>query len=341
MSVLSNKKIVVLGATGAVGREALALLAARGVPASHVRALASERSEGKELPYGAGVLRVSRIESESFRGVDVALLCATSDVARQWAPVAAREGCRVVDNSSAFRADARVPLVVPEINASLVTDDEMLVANPNCSTILLLVALEPLRKRFGITRINVATYQAVSGAGAGGIEELDAQARASLEGRPLTSRVFAEPCAFNVFSHNSAVDLRTGLNGEETKMIAESRKIWNDPLLALTPTCVRVPVFRAHSQAVTVQLAAPTSLDDVSDALHDGRGLRVIDDRLRNNFPTPLKASGGDDVLVGRVRQDPADASGRSWCLFISGDQLRKGAALNAVQIAELWRESL
>lgn len=337
MSVLSRKRIAVVGATGAVGREALAILAARGVPASHVRAVASGRSEGREIPYAGGFIRVSGIAPAAFSEADIAIFCATSGVAREWVPIATGAGCRVVDNSSAFRSDARVPLVVPEINGDLVTDTAMLVANPNCSTIIMLLALDPLHKRFGVTRINVATYQAVSGAGASGIDELDAQARATLNGEPIIPRVFAEPCAFNVFSHNSAVDLTTGLNGEEAKMIAESRKIWNAPTLAVTPTCVRVPVFRAHTQAITVQCSEPAFEVDVRDALAGGRGVRLIDDRVGNMFPTPLKATGSDDVLIGRVRQDPADDSGRSWCLFVSGDQLRKGAALNAVQVAELW----
>lgn len=337
MSKLARKRIVVVGATGAVGREALSILDSRGVPASHVRAVASGRSEGKEIPYGDALIRVTAIAPAVFVDADIAIFCATSGVAKEWIPIANRAGCRVVDNSSAFRTEARVPLVVPEINGNLVTDHAMLASNPNCSTIIMLLALNQLQKRFGVARINVATYQAVSGAGAAGIDELDSQTRATLNDQALTTRVFSEPCAFNVFSHNSAVDLTTGLNGEEAKMITESRKIWNDPTLAVTPTCVRVPVFRAHSQAITVQLRTAAGESEVRDSLTSGQGVRVIDNRSQNSFPTPLKASGGDEVLVGRVRQDPADESGRSWCLFVSGDQLRKGAALNAVQVAELW----
>jgi aspartate-semialdehyde dehydrogenase len=337
MSVLRSRRVVVVGATGAVGREALAVLASRGVPAARARAVASARSAGAEVPYGDGAVRVDSLSRACFAGADVALFCATSGVASEWASVAVGAGCRVVDNSSAFRADADVPLVVPEINGQLVTTGTRLVANPNCSTIIMLLALEPLRRRFGVARISVATYQAVSGAGAAGMEELGAQVRASVAGEAQECRVFGEPCAFNVFSHNSAVDPVSGLNGEEAKMIAESRRIWNDDGLGVSPTCVRVPVYRAHSQAIAVELREPANEAAVREALSRAAGVRVVDDRAANRFPTPLKATGLDDVLVGRIRRDPADGSGRSWCLFVSGDQLRKGAALNAVQVAELW----
>lgn len=337
MSVLASRQIVVVGATGAVGREAMEILAEKGVPASRVRALASDRSEGLTIAYGKGRVRVETLDPAAFSGRELALFCATSNVAATWARVALREGCRVVDNSSAFRADPEVPLVVPEINGDLVTHRTRLVANPNCSTIIMVLALEPLRARFGVARIDVATYQAVSGAGAAAMNELDAQTRAVLHGQEAPCRVFSEPCAFNVFSHNSAIDSITGLNAEEAKIISESRRIWNDANLAVSPACARVPVFRAHTQAITVRLRERTNEASIRDALSTARGVRVVDDRAANRFPTPLKANGSDVVLVGRIRQDPSDLSGHSWCLFVSGDQLRKGAALNAVQAAELW----
>ncbi|MFO0860503.1 MAG: aspartate-semialdehyde dehydrogenase [Phycisphaerales bacterium] len=332
--------VVVVGATGAVGREALAILESRGHPKENVRAVASARSAGTTIPYAGSQLVVGEAGAAAFAGARVALFCATSDVARSLAPVAGQVGCRVVDNSSAFRADPNVPLVVPEVNGEELAGRPFIVANPNCSTILLLVALEPLRRQFGISRVVVSTYQAVSGAGAAAITELNRLAGDMLAGRAPEPRVFAEPCAFNVFSHNSAMDEATGLNGEEKKMISETRRIWKDPNVEISPTCVRVPVVRAHSESVTFTLNKPASEAEVREAFRGARGIRVLDDRRANRFPTPLQASGGDDVLVGRLRADPGsvrDASGRTrnHCLFLSGDQLRKGAALNAVQIAD------
>lgn len=335
MSVLGEHNVVVVGATGAVGQEALAILAARGVPAHRVRALASARSAGASIKYGDAALRVEELTGHAFKHAQVALFCATSGVAKQWAKQAVEAGCTVIDNSSAFRADPTVPLVVPEVNGDWIPPSCRLIANPNCSTIIMLTALEPLRRLFGVERISVATYQAVSGAGASAMQELLDQARDVLDGRVATPRVFDEPCAFNVFSHNASVDVASGLNGEEAKMISESRRIWDDPGLLVSPTCVRVSVLRAHTQAITVTLQRPATESAIRQALARAPGVAVIDDRAHNRFPTPLKASGGDDVLVGRLRMDPADNSGRSWCVLVSADQLRKGAALNAIQIAE------
>ncbi|GJQ30280.1 MAG: aspartate-semialdehyde dehydrogenase [Phycisphaerae bacterium] len=329
----------VVGATGAVGREVLAILAERGHPISHVRAIASERSAGSSMTYGDSEVPVASLTSDSFAGIDIAIFGASAEVAREYAPAAVRAGAIVIDNSSAFRMDPRVPLVIPEVNGKELDGTPSLIANPNCSTILLLVALDPLRRAFGLERIHVATYQAVSGAGLAAMEELREQTGAMLAGRDATPRVFKEPCAFNVFSHDSTVNEADGVNGEERKIIEESAKIWNERI-PLTPTCIRVPVLRAHSQAVSVTLREPASVDEIREVLRAAPGLRVIDDRAANDFPTPRKATGGDQVLVGRIRHDPAnppDAFGRSrhLCLWLSGDQLRKGAALNAVQIAE------
>lgn len=332
-------RIAVVGATGAVGREALAIFAARGVPAAQIVALASDRSAGLELPYGADAVRVAAVTEQSFAGCRAALFAADADTARKLVPAARRAGCVVVDNSSAFRMDPGVPLVVPEVNGRCLDERPALIANPNCSAAILLVAVEPLRARFGITRIVVATYQAVSGAGIAAMDELRAQARAP-EGSAPAPAVFREPCAFNVFSHDSAVDAEDGLNVEERKLIEECRKITGQPDLAVTPTCVRVPVLRAHTEAITVTLARAAREDEVRAAYAGGAGLEVVDDRRANAFPTPLKAAGRDAVLVGRLRPDPGVARGRDgasvgWCLLASGDQLRKGAALNAVQILE------
>jgi aspartate-semialdehyde dehydrogenase len=346
---MSSGTVAIVGATGVVGREALTILAERGVPAEKVRALASERSAGSSVAYNGTSLPVTPATPESFAGVGLAIFCASADAARSLVPHAIAAGAVVVDNSSAFRLDESVPLVVPEINGGLVGAPggarAGLIANPNCSTIILLGALEPLRRAFGVRAIDVATYQAVSGAGQAGMDDLVAQARAFGRDSAAAPAFFREPCLFNVFSHDSAVDPDTGLNGEERKIIDESRKIWGDPTLRVTPTCVRVPVLRAHTQAITVELERPARESEVRAALGDAAWLRVVDDRAANDFPTPLKASGRDEILVGRLRPDPSEreTSGagpamvfRRWSLLASGDQLRKGAALNAIQIGGL-----
>lgn len=332
--------IAVVGATGAVGREVLSILADRGVDPSRIRCLASDRSAGEAIPFGDTTVTVSSLTDDSFDGVALGLFMASAEVARTHIPRALAEGARIVDNSSAFRLDASVPLIIPEVNGNDIGIETRLIANPNCSTIILLGALEPVRRAFGVVGIDVATYQAVSGAGLSAMDELREQAQAALDGRTVEPRVFAEPCAFNVFSHDSPVDPETGVNGEERKIIDESRRIWNDPGLRVTPTCVRVPVFRSHTQAITVTLGRTATEREVREALAGARGVRIVDDRAANRFPTPLGATGGDDILIGRIRPDPSgardDRGGTDrWCLLVAGDQLRKGAALNAVQVAD------
>lgn len=340
---LTNQTVAVVGATGAVGREALSILEQRGYQARRIVALASARSAGATIPYLGGAINVRELNGAAFQGVHASIFCATSSVSKEFAPVAIGAGSHVVDNSSAFRMDPQVPLAVPEVNPEVIPvgGRPCIVANPNCSTILMLVALNPWRKRFGIEHVTVSTYQAVSGAGAAAMEELRQQVDQHLAGKPIVPSVFAEQCAFNVFSHNSAIDVSTGMNVEELKLIKETRKIWRSEHVTITPTCVRVPVFRAHSESCAVRLATPATEAQVRAAFEGEPGLRVIDDRGGNRFPTPLKAAGGDDVLVGRIRPDPAvalDANGasRHWCLWLCGDQLRKGAAQNAVQIADV-----
>lgn len=339
-ALASFERIAVVGATGLVGAEALSILHARGIEPGRVIAAASERSAGGEVCFGATSLRLVEATSERLRGADLALLCATSEVSRALTPALISAGMTVVDNSSAFRLDPSVPLVVPEINGEALRGAPLLVANPNCSTIILLTALEPLRRAFGVESIEVTTYQAVSGAGAAAVEELIGQAQDFVASRPLRTSVFTEPALFNVFSHDAAVDPHTGLNGEEAKIIAESRRIWVDRSLPISPTCVRVPTLRAHAQAVRVRLTRPATEVEVGRALRGAAGLEVLDDRAANRFPTPARASGLDSVQVGRIRPDPATGCGplercKAFQLFICGDQLRKGAALNAVQIAE------
>lgn len=336
--------IAIVGASGAVGLEFLTILKERKFPLGELRLFASARSAGRTLRFGDQPLHVAELDEQSFDGVHIALFSAGSGVSRRFAPIAVEAGCLVVDNSSAFRMDPEVPLVVPEINAALLgpyrgCQRPGIIANPNCSTIIMLIPLHPLRERFGVARVVVSTYQAVSGAGAEAMRELESQTRRVLEGQDAAPRVFSEPCAFNLFSHNTAVDPATGRNVEEQKMIDEARKIWRDPNLRIAPTCIRVPVMRAHAESLTVTLERGATESEVRGALAAASGLRIVDDRARNRFPTPLTAAGQDDVLVGRIRPDDSQPSEGDrhfgWHLFVCGDQIRKGAALNAVQIAE------
>ncbi len=331
--------IAIIGATGAVGREALAILAELHWPIDRVIAMASARSAGSSLPFGAGEIRVEEFNLDQLEHAACAILCTDSALSREYAPLLIDRGIVVIDNSSAFRLDPRVPLVVPEINASTIAPDALLIANPNCSTIIMLLALEPLRIRFGIDEVIVSTYQAVSGAGIAGIDELHDQTRAALEGRQVPPSVFPHSCAFNVFPHESPLDPDTGRNGEEVKMIAEAQRIWDHPGLSVIPTCVRVPVVRAHSQSILVTLRTPATISDVRTAIGAGPGLRVVDDWANAIFPTPHDAAGGNDVLVGRVRKVDAPEQPHTpthrFQVWACGDQLRKGAALNALQIAQ------
>ncbi len=340
---LADTRIAVVGATGVVGIEALALLFARGVPASAIVACASARRVGEAVPYGDGELTLVSLEDACASGCEIAVFAATSDIAREWGPNFAGVGAVVVDNSSAFRMDPGASLVVPEVNGSEVAGDRRarIIANPNCSTIIMLVAVNALRARFGCSRLDVCTYQAASGAGLAAMQELESQTTDVLAGRPATPRVFREPCAFNVFSHDSAVDAETGLNVEEQKMIDEARKIWRQPDLLVHPTCVRVPVLRTHCEAITIELGEEATEEQVRELLASAPGVCVIDDRVGGAFPTSLRAANAADVLVGRVRPDhtrPGRAPGsyRAFSMFVAGDQILKGAALNAVQIAEL-----
>ena len=339
---LRETDIAVVGATGAVGLEVLSILHDRGVAPGRIRALASPRSAGTTLPYADAELSVAEVSATALDGAGVALLAASSDAARQWAPIARAAGAHVIDNSSAFRMDPAVPLVVPEVNPDAIaaTDAPLLIANPNCSTIIMLLAITPVRRAFGVRRLVVSTYQAVSGAGAAAMEELTSQTRAVLDGASPEPRVFSDVCAFNVFSHDSALDPETGRNLEEDKLIRETRKIWDDQTVEITATCVRVPVLRAHTESINIELATPATADEVRTAIEGSAGVEIVDDRAHSRFPTPRRASGRDPVLVGRIRPDGGatmDADGRTtrFDLLCSGDQLRKGAALNAIQIAE------
>ena len=327
--------VAIVGATGAVGRVLIDCLAARRFPLARLRLFASARSAGQTLPFGGTDIVIEELTAQSFAGVDIAFFAAGAGISRQFAPIAAAAGARVIDNSSAFRADPSIPLVVPEANGAALAGAGAIIANPNCIAAILTTALAPLHQRWSITRLTIATYQAASGGGAAMMDELRAATQAHLAGEPFAPQVLPHDYAFNVFSHNAAVDAETGYNGEELKVIAETRRILGLPALPVSVTCVRVPVLRAHAIALTIRFSDHVTPESVRSALAGAPGVRVVDDRARNHFPMPSDASGQDDVLVGRIRTDLGDPSGRSIGLFIVGDQLLKGAALNAVQIAE------
>jgi len=327
--------VAVVGATGAVGVEMVHCLEQRAFPLSRLRLFASARSAGKHLAFRGGSLPVEVLDEKSFEGIGIALFSAGSAISRRFAPLAVQAGAVVIDNSSAFRMDPGVPLVVPEINAAEIAHHHGIIANPNCAAIISIMPLWPLHRRNRIRRLILATYQAASGAGAAAMQELLDATRAHLEGREHVPTVLPHPYAFNVFSHNTRIDPATGYNEEETKVMQETRKIFGDPQMKISATCVRVPVLRAHCVALTAECEQPVTPAEVRALLADAPGVRLVDDPARNYFPMPKDASGQDDILVGRIRQDLSDPSGHSVTLFCAGDQLLKGAALNAVQIAE------
>jgi len=331
----SSPFIAVIGATGAVGVEVVQCLERRRFPLSGLRLLASARSAGRTLPFRGRAQPVEPLTERAFNGVDLAIFAAGGSVAREYAPLAVRAGTVVIDNSSAFRMQEDVPLVVPEINGDDIARHRGLIANPNCVAVIGAMALWPLHRRNPIRRIVAATYQAASGAGAAAMEELRESTRASLDGRPYEPRVLPHPYAFNVFSHNTRVDPDDGYNEEETKVMQETRKIFGDETIRVTATCIRVPVLRAHGIALNVEFERPIEPAEARAILGEAPGVKLVDDVARNYFPMPKDASGQDLVLVGRIRRDLSDPSGRSLAMFVVGDQLLKGAALNAVQIAE------
>ncbi|MGF1523178.1 MAG: aspartate-semialdehyde dehydrogenase [Leptolyngbyaceae cyanobacterium] len=326
-------RVAILGATGAVGSELIALLEERQFPVSELTLLASSRSAGKHLEFRGQTIEVQPLSDRSFENIDIVLASAGGSISREWAPKAAATGAVVIDNSSAFRMDPQTPLVVPEINPQAAAHHHGIIANPNCTTILMGMVTWPLHQVQPIQRIVVSTYQSASGAGAQAMEEVKQQARAILDGAPPETKAFPYPLAFNLFPHNSPLN-DVGYCQEEMKMLNETRKIFDVPDLAITATCIRVPVLRAHSEAVNLEFATPFPLEQARSVLSNAPGVRMVEDWQANYFPMPMDASGQDAVLVGRIRQDLS----RPSCLelWLSGDQIRKGAALNAVQIAEL-----
>src|SRR5580693_106722 len=332
----SRPVVAIVGATGAVGVELIRCLERRRFPLRELRLFASARSAGKSLQFGGAALTVQELTESSFDGVDIALFSAGGGTSKRFAPIAVRAGATVIDNSSAFRMDPKVPLVVPEINPQAVRGHAGIIANPNCCAIISITPLWPIHKSNRIERLQMATYQAASGAGAAAMEELRESTRAYLEGRGYENKVLPHPYAFNLFSHNTRVDPSSGYNEEELKVIQETRKIFGDTQIRVSATCVRVPVLRAHAMAITIECMRPVTAAEVRQLVQDAPGVKLVDDPERNYFPMPRDATGNDPILVGRIRQDLSDPSGRSVSLFVAGDQLLKGAALNAVQIAEL-----
>lgn len=330
-----SPSVAVVGATGAVGVELIHCLEQRKFPLSRLKLLASPRSAGKQVKFQGRDVQIDALDQASLEDVDIALFSAGSSISKDFAK-AARRRTVVIDNSSAFRMDTDVPLIVPEINGAEAFNHSGIVANPNCTAIISAMPLWPLHRQNPIRRLVISTYQAASGAGAAAMEELRASTEAYLQNRPYEPKVLPHPYAFNVFSHNDKVDIEGGDNGEEIKAARELRKIMGLPNLRVGITCVRVPVLRAHTISINAEFERPITHNEAREILRGAPGLRIVDDRAKNYFPMPRDASGQGDVLVGRLRPDQGDPTGRTLQMLVAGDQLLKGAALNAVQIAEL-----
>jgi len=330
---VKNLHVAIAGATGAVGVEMIRTLEKRRFPVSRLTLLASSRSIGKRLLFHGEQIPVQELREDSFQDVDVALFSAGAGASKKFAPFAVQAGAVVVDNSSAFRMDGEVPLVIPEINGNDIRKNRGIVANPNCTTAIALMALHPLHKAFGVRRVFAASYQAVSGTGAQAIEELRTQVADTVAERPFSPKVYPHPIAFNVIPHVD-VFLENGYTKEEMKMQNEGRRILHLPEFKASVTCVRVPVYRAHSVAINAEFERPVSIEEALEALRAAPGLKVVDDPANAQYPMPVNVAGRDDCEVGRVRLDCALENGLAF--WVAGDQLLKGAALNAVQIAEL-----
>ena len=326
-------KVGVLGASGAVGREVLNCLEERGFPYAEVKALASSRSAGAKLEFGGGEITVEEVTPDSFKDLDLAIFSAGASASREYAPIAAKSGCPVVDNSSCWRMDERVPLVVPEVNARVLSQHKGIIANPNCSTIQMLVALKPIYDAVGIKRIVVSTYQAVSGTGQKAIEELAEQTRQIFNCQDIVRNVYPHRIAFNCLPQ---IDVFTenGYTKEEMKMVNETRKIFGDENIKVSATCVRVPVFYGHSEAIWIETARHIEPGAARELMSRAPGILMVDDPENGKYPMAIDAAGRDEVFVGRVRADISCDNGLT--MWVVSDNLRKGAATNAVEIAEL-----
>jgi len=331
---MSNpKNIAIVGATGAVGTEMLQTLEKREFPVKNLRLLASARSAGKELTFCDKKIKVEELTHDSFQDIDIALFSAGGSRSLEYAPSAVKSGAVVVDNSSAFRMQSDVPLIVPEVNPQDIKLHQGIIANPNCTTIIMLVALKPLHDLSPIKRIIVSTYQSASGAGAVAMQELRTQSREILAGTPPTTNIFPYPIAFNLFSHNTTIG-ENGYCEEEMKMVNETRKIMHDKNIQVCPTTIRIPVLRSHAESIVIEQQRKITVEEARNAIQNAQGVQLVDNRQKNYFPMPIDTNGQYDVLVGRIRDDISNPN--SLALFVCGDQLLKGAALNAVQIAEL-----
>ena len=328
-----NPHVAVVGATGAVGVEMIKTLEKRNFPVGKLTLLASARSVGKKLKFRGQDIAIQELTKDSFADVDIALFSAGGSISKEFAPIAAKAGCVVVDNSSAFRMDAAVPLVIPEINAEDCKAHQGIIANPNCTTAITLMALYPLHQAFGVKRIFASSYQAVSGTGAKAIEELERQVGQVVAGKPVTKEVYPHQIAFNVLPHVDSF-LGSGYTREEMKMENEGRKIMHHPTFRASVTCVRVPVYRAHSVAVSAEFEKPVSVEHARSVLSKAPGIDVVDEPEKKEYPLPLYVAEKYNCQVGRIRIDCAMDNG--LCFWVAGDQLLKGAALNAVQIAEV-----
>jgi aspartate-semialdehyde dehydrogenase len=325
--------VAIVGATGAVGEELLRVLERRSFPVASLRPLCSGRSAGRRISFRGEEIVAEELSAKSFSGIDLAFFSAGGNISREYAPVARDAGAVVIDNSSVFRMEPEVPLVIPEINGDDVRGHRGLIANPNCTTAVALMALYPLHRAFGVQRVIAASYQAVSGSGARAIKELRAQVEAAAENKPPATEIYPHPIAFNVLPHVGSF-LPSGYTKEEMKMQNEGRRIMHLPDFRASVTCVRVAVYRAHSVAISAEFARPVSVEQAHEVLAKAPGLELVDEPLKNRYPMPLFTAGKDNCEVGRVRRDCALENGLSF--WVSGDQLLKGAALNAVQIAEL-----
>ncbi len=329
-----GRHIAIAGVTGAVGQEFLRIIEQRKFPFDSLKMLASSRSAGKKIEFMGKTYTVEELTADSFEGIDIALFSAGGGRSKEFAPAAVKAGAVVIDNSSAFRMDPDVPLVVPEVNADAIAGNKGIIANPNCSTIIANVPVWPLHKANPIKRMIVSTYQAASGAGQAAMDEMVQQAKEVLDGKSVTCKTLRYQLAFNLYCHDSPIG-DNGYNEEEMKMVLETRKIFSCPAIAITCTCVRVPVMRTHCESINLEFTDPITPEQVTDLLNTAPGVSILDDRKNNRFPMPTDASGKDDVFVGRIRQDESIPDNRGINLWVAGDQIRKGAALNAIQIAE------
>ncbi len=326
--------LAIAGVTGAVGQEFLSIIEQRNFAFDSLKMLASSRSAGKKIDFKGKTYVIEELTEGSFLGIDIALFSAGGGRSKQFAPAAVNAGAVVVDNSSAFRMDPEVPLVIPEINPEAIGQHKGIIANPNCSTIIANVPVWPLHKANPVKRMVVSTYQAASGAGQSAMLEMIQQAREVLDSKPVTCNTLRYQLAFNLYTHDSKIG-PNGYNEEEMKMVLETRKIFNCARIAITCTCVRVPVMRTHCESINLEFRDPITPEEVTEILRTAPGVSVMDDRQNNRFPQPIDATGKDDCYVGRIRQDESIPDNRGINIWVAGDQLRKGAALNAVQIAE------